>query len=342
MKHEYTRTGTYTVSSRTWRLDGEVITGSLTVTILLDIPSFTISPVDVAEVGVEFDLEIERNFEAVDYGIREIKWQVVRTETNNTVISEKGSVAQVRKPIRLEQAGTYRAEAIMCNGGSCENCTRSSIITFLAVERISGLSIYLSKNTLPPNGRVWIRPNVEKGSHLQYRYQILPDFPAWFEPEDPTGSLNWAMKSLGQHEVKLQAVNLLGTIENSVFVNVVAAPEISQVVINNLDSEYVLLNSTVRFTVRLSEDSEAVTLYKWSVRDINDEVIADDATVSDTWSFTVTRYGNHYFNIYATNLNGDSEVYELTIKVLEPIASFEVLPVTKFRTENYVPGKLQA
>ena len=149
------------------------------------------------------------------------------------------------------------------------------------------------------------------------------------------------MKSLGQHEIKLQAVNLLGTIENSVFVNVVAAPEISQVVINNLDSEYVLLNSTVRFTVRLSEDSEAVTLYKWSVRDSNDAVIADDATVSDTWSFTVSQYGNHYFNIYATNLNGDSEVYELTIKVLEPIADFEVLPVTKFRTENYVPGKLQ-
>jgi hypothetical protein len=341
LTHQYTRTGTYIVSSRTWRLDGEVVSGSFSVRILLDIPTFLILPVDVAEVGVEFDLEVQHNFDGNVYGISEIKWQVVRTESKNTVISEKSDVSQRRKTIELDQAGTYRAEAIMCNGGSCENCTRSSIITFLAVERITGLSMYLSKTTLPPNGRVWIRPSVEKGSHLQYRYQILPDFPAWFEPEEPTGALNWAMKTLGQHEVKLQVVNLLGTEETAAFVDVVAAPEISQVVIDNLDSEYVNINATVTFTVRLSEDSEAATLYKWSVKDESGDIFADDATVADSWSYTVRRYGSHVFSISATNLNGDSEVYDLTIKVLEPIVNFEIFPVTKFRTENYVPGMLQ-
>lgn len=341
LTHEYTRTGSYTVSSRTWRLDGEVITGSFNVQILLDIPEFSILPVEVAEVGVEFELEVQHNFEENVFGISEIKWQVVRIESNNTVISEKSHVSKRTKTVELDQAGTYSAEAIMCNGGSCENCTRSAIITFLAVERIAGLSIYLSKTTLPPNGRVWIRPSVEKGSQLQYRYQILPDFPAWFESEIPTGALNWAMKTLGRHEVKLQAVNLLGRLETSAFVNVVAAPEISQVVIDNLDSEYVLINATVTFTVRLSEDSEAVTLYKWSVKDNSGDIFADDATVADSWSYTVRRYGSHVFSISATNLNGDSEFYELTIKVLEPIMNFELFPVTKFRTRNYVPGMLQ-
>ena len=176
------------------------------------------------------------------------------------------------------------------------------------------------------------------GSHITWMYQMIPEIPAWTESVRPDGRVEWIVRQVGIHQVKIQASNQINVIQESTAVTVINAPEIENVKLSSGENGFSSLNSIVSFEVMLSEDSEEATEYEWTV--INDDtyetISGPSITQTVIWSYTLSNYGRYRFRLKARNDVGESEPYPLTIVVYEPIENFQIVPLSVTRTVNAV------
>lgn len=336
--HEYSAVGVYVItitSQNIFSRDQQ----TQNVTVVRSLPRVTISASSIIETGVlsRFSCWFE-TISLVDerYGSISFVWQFVNSTTGELINTMESSQANVSNTIG--GSGTIDLTVTVSNGGECLDCSVFGSVEFLVIERITGLTLDSSREIVAPNANIIITPTLLSGSHITWMYQVLPDLPAWTEFNNSNGILEWTIRRVGIHQVKIQALNPINTVEASILITVIRAPEIENVILSSGDSGFTALNSTITLQIVMSEDSEEATEFEWEVRLIDNsyEVLAETVTTTPIWTFTLEEYGKYRFRLLAKNDVGESEPYPLTIEVYEPIENFVILPMTTTRSINAI------